>query len=270
MLIPYPMRNTLILACILIGILSCKRETSTIRCMDNSLISNIKTGSISQQQFNYNENCQLSESVEPYTYRKFTYDANNRVVKSEEANSLNPLSCYMPQGIEGENISDPRKARISSYSVFEYNSSGKLSKKSNYFISDAVQLTSYATFEYQDNRIVRLNIENPFNELTEYYLYAYDENGNLIREEYYLANSGSDGGLVSSTDFVFDSHNNPFFILSGEGEPGIYTNKNNITKETTSYYYSGSAYPYVKEYQLEYNAEGYPVKVNDLVYVYGH
>jgi len=264
------MKNSFLFLFITLGILSCQRENSTQQCIDNTRIRNIKSGNIQQKQYGYNENCQVSELVEAFQYSKYTYDPSNRIIKSEYAFSLNPASCYMPQGIQGENVSDPRKAKISSYSVFEYNMDGKLNKKSNYYFGNAITLTSVNTFVYKDSKIIRLNIENPDNVVTQYYLYTYDESGNLVHEEYYFTNDGIDGTIVSSTDYVFDNWKNPFFTLASSGEPGINTNPNNITKETITYYYSGSAYPHTRDYQIEYNTAGYPVKVDDLVYSYGN
>jgi hypothetical protein len=126
------MKNLSLLSIILVICISCSKSNSSNPCMDKSLIRQIKSGDLAQQQFNYNENCQLSENIETYRYTRYTYDQSNRLIKSEEAMSLNPASCYMPQGIEGETISDPRKAKISSYSIMEYDSFGKLTTKSYY------------------------------------------------------------------------------------------------------------------------------------------
>lgn len=253
---------------LLLALLSCNKDHSNAHCTDNALIKQIKSGEITQQQFTYNGNCQVFESVESFRYTKYTYE-NARLIKEEQALTLDPLSCFMPAGSDAT-VTDPRKAKISYYNILQYDSSGKLKTKSRYFVSSSSQLISVNRYEYSGNRISRQNILNPDNELGQYDVYQYDESGNLLRDDSYMVSPGNEGIIYRTTTYEFDDKINPFNIFSGSGEPGLYTNKNNVTKLTTIYHEAGNEYQNIVEYLIEYSPSGYPVKVNDLAYIYGN
>jgi hypothetical protein len=175
----------------------------------------------------------------------------------------------MNPGSANETFTDPRKAKIMQYSEFEYDNTGRLTKKLNYFINNGNdQLVSYQTYDYDSNQIVRLNICDPQGQINQYHDYQYDGNGNIIRDDYYLAETGSDAKLQSHSIFGLDDKNNPYIIFAGEGNPGLFTNRNNILKETTVFYNAGGESQNSIQNTFEYNTLGYPVKVNDLTYSY--
>jgi hypothetical protein len=263
------MKNLFLLSFIFIAFLSCNKEKSANPCTDNSLIRKVKSGDFELQQLTYNGNCQIYESIEPYVYTKYSYDQSGRLTKAEQAVSLG-LSCSMLPGASGEKVIDPRKAKISIYSVFEYDSSGRLQTKSDYYINDSPQLLSVNKYEYIGNQIVKLNIVNPDNSLEQYDSYTYDNKGNIVRDDNYMVSNGTEATLSRSTEYEFDDRINPFFIFALTGEPGLNTNSNNITKETTTYYNAGTEYQNIIEYQIEYNTAGYPVKINDKTFLYGN
>ena len=69
--------------------------------------------------------------------------------------------------------------------------------------------------------------------------------------------------------YEFDNKNNPYQVFACEGNPGIYTNKNNIIKET-SVSYNGTAESSSAElHTYEYNSLDYPVKIDKLDCIYG-
>jgi hypothetical protein len=165
---------------------------------------------------------------------------------------------------------DPRKAKISNYTEFEYNTSGKLSKKLYYIINtDTPELTSYELFEYDSTNIIKISLYNPENQLSLYQTFKYDEVGNVIRVEFYILENYENVLLQNYSIYEFDNQKNPFTIFSNEGIPGVFTNKNNITKTTTINYYSGVENSNSNVYSYEYNDAGYPVKVNNEDYLYG-
>jgi len=164
--------------------------------------------------------------------------------------------------------SDPRKARISQYSDFEYDNVSRLIKKSNYFINNGnSQLTYYQTYDYVNDKIVKLSIFNPQGLLLQYDAYAYDANGNITQDDQYLNNSGIE--LVNSVIYEFDNKNNPYQVFACEGIPGIYTNRNNITKETSVLYNGTAESCSTTLHTYEYNNLNYPVKIDDLDCIYG-
>jgi hypothetical protein len=262
------MKNYIILIfIILLCFTMCKKqEINEDLCYSNTLISQINSGDLAVHGLTYNGNCLVNESTQPFVYKRFSYDADNTLRKVEEAFTLNSFSCVMIPGLPVE--SDPRKARINAFSEFEYDDALNLSKKSVYFIKDGhSQLTSWATYEYANGNIVKVSWYNPQGELTQYNDYTYDNNGNIIRDDQYSNNSGIK--LLRTVICEFDNKNNPYRVFACEGEPGIYTNRNNITKETMISYNGSTESSYSILHVYEYNNLDYPVRINDLDCFYG-
>lgn len=246
---------------------TCKKEdTNENLCYSSELISQVNSGDLAVHGLIYNSNCLIYESTEPYKYKKFSYDARNILNKVEVAYSFSSFSCVM---IPGQSLeSDPRKATISEYSEFEYDDALRLTKKSIYYINNKnSQLTYYQTYDYENDKIVRLSTFNPQGLLIQYNDYSYDDSGNITRNDQYSNNSGIK--LVTTVICEFDTKNNPYQVFACEGDPGIYTNKNNILKET-SVTYNGTAESRTTQlYVYEYNSLDYPVKINELDCMYG-
>jgi hypothetical protein len=198
-------------------------------CYSSTLISQVNSGESAVHGLTYNSNCLIYESTEPFVYKKFSYDDRNILKKVEMAYSFNPFSCVM---IPGQSLeSDPRKASISQFSEFEYNDALRLTKKSNYFINnDKIQLTSWQTYEYENENIVKASLFNTQGKVTMYNNYTYDNNGNIIRDDQY--SNYSVVKLDRTMLYEYDNKNNPYRVFAGEGTPGKYTNRNNIAKET--------------------------------------
>jgi hypothetical protein len=262
------MKNcTLLIIVVFLCFTSCKKEDKTEDLYySDTLISQINSGDLAVHGFTYNSNYLIHESTEPYMYKKFSYDAQNTLSKVELAYSFNEFSCSMLPGQSLE--SDPRKASISAYSEFEYDNVSRLIKKSTYFIyTGNPKLTSYQTYDYVNDKIVKLSVFNPQGSLIQYDTYTYDENGNITRDDQYSNNEGI--SLVNSVTYEFDNKNNPYQVFACEGDPGIYTNKNNITKETTVSYYGTTESRYTTLHTYEYNNLDYPVKIDKLDCIYG-
>jgi hypothetical protein len=101
--------------------------------------------------------------------------------------------------------------------------------------------------------------------LSGYVDYLYDESGNLISEKHYYTSSDGKSELSHQTEYEYDRHKNPFFPFSKLSYPGRATNRNNVTKETYALY--GELPSDIEPIQItthtyEYNALGYPVKVD--------
>jgi len=263
------MKYESVIIIIILGFISCKKENVDSFCHNGTLISKITNGEVAIQELTYHSNCLIYESVERFAYKKYSYDTQKRLTKLEQAFLFDPLSCYMSPGSANETYTDPRKAKIMEYSEFEYDSTGKLTKKLNHFINNGNdQMVSYQTYDYDHNQIIKLSIYNPQGQLNQYHDYQYDGNGNIIRDEYYLTETGSDAKLQSYSIFELDDKNNPYLVFAGEGTPGLFTNRNNILKETSVFYNLGGESQNSTQYTFEYNALGYPVKANDLTFYY--
>lgn len=246
---------------------NCKKEgKNEDLCYSSTLMSQINSGELAVHGLTYNINCLIYESTEPFTYRRFSYNDRNVLKKVEVAYSFNPFSCVM---IPGQSLeSDPRKASVSEYSEFEYDDSLRLIKKSNYFINNGHSLLTYwQTYDYKDRKIVKSSTFNTQGVLTEYHDYMTDENGNITRDDRYSNYSGIK--LESTVICEFDNKNNPYQVFACEGNPGRYTNRNNIIKETSVSYYGTNESRHTKEYAYQYNSLDYPVRINELDCIYG-
>lgn len=110
------------------------------------------------------------------------------------------------------------------------------------------------------------------NEISGYFDFFYDGNGNLFKEVKYLVPSTGLAQLLTTTDFEYDNKENPYRSFKRLMTPGIYTNRNNITKETYTLHIEVDPWTekvHTTENIYEYNDIGYPVRVNGTVeYVY--
>jgi len=259
----YTLLITVVFSCF---VMCTKEDKNENLCYSNTLISQINSGDLAVHGLTYNSNCLIYESTEPFTYKRFSYDDRKILKKVEMAYSFDAFSCVMIPGQSPE--SDPRKAKISQYSEFEYDNALRLIKKSNYFINSGhPQLTSYQTYDYENDKIVKVSTLNPQGLLIQYHDYTYDERGNLTKDDNYSNNEGIK--LVSTANYEFDDKNNPYQVFACEGNPGLYTNRNNIIKETSISYNGQYESHGSRSYVYEYNSLDYPVKINDLNCIYG-
>jgi hypothetical protein len=247
--------------------ITCRKEnTQENLYYSSTLLSQVNSGDLAVHGLTYNSNYLIYESTEPFSYTKFSYDDQNILRKVEVAVSFNPLSCSMIPGQDRE--SDPRKAKISQFSEFEYDDGLRLIKKSNYFIgSGHPELSSYQTYDYLNNQIIKLSYFNPQGAITSYHEYKYDDRGNITKDD--LFTNSPTMRLYQTIIYEFDNKNNPYQIFAVEGTPGKYTNRNNIISETTIYYNGTSESRNIRQNVYEYNNLDYPVKINTLDCRYG-
>ena len=78
--------------------------------------------------------------------------------------------------------------------------------------------------------------------------------------------------LTTTTEYEYDNMHNPYQSFKRLITPGIYTNQNNIVKETYTLHFEIDQFTekvQITENLYEYNDMGYPVMVNGLKeYVY--
>lgn len=263
------MKNFIILICCIV-LISCKKENSDEPlCADPMHIHKVSANNYQLQEINYNEDCQLKESIERFSYKQYVYNAVGQLIKVEQKYALDGTSCIMQPGASGEAFSDPRKAPVGNYSEFEYNSQGFLLKKSNYYNNSGTFLLSgYQTYYYDNSVLDSVRIYNANGLLLSTNVYKFDDAGNLLSDDYYF-NSNSGLKLYVTFTYEFDNHLNPYKVFASEGIPGKFSNTNNIIKETQKRYDSDSPYQYIITYTYQYNDLKYPVKVNDNIYEYG-
>lgn len=249
---------------------SCEKEKDLVYedYQSSTLLRQIGTSEIDMQIITYYNTGKVFEHLLRFGYNKYIYNDQNQLDRINIAMALNPLSCAIIPGASFDEGDDPRKAKIGQYSDFKYSKEGVLERTNHYYINDDTpQLMSYEVFVFQNEEVVRINMFNPQDELTQYRTYLYDDKGNVLEEEYHFLMIDAEASLQSRTIFEYDDKINPFQVFSVTGGPGRYSNKNNITKQIT--YNTGEEQPYVQENTYEYNDLGYPVKVNNVDYIYG-
>ena len=257
---------SILIIVVFLSFIKCSKEINNESlCSSPTLMSQVNSGDVAVHGITYNSNCLIFESTEPFTYKKFTYDNQNILQKVEFAYSFNAFSCTM---IPGQSLeSDPRKATISQFSLFEYNNDLKISKKSNFSISNGnSQLMTFQTYDYKGNDIVKVSTFNAQGNLLEYNEYSYDNNGNILKDDQYELYTVLKHTVTKI--YEYDNKINPYRIFVCEGIPGKYTNTNNIITETAILHdiYESSN---TTTYEYSYNSLDYPVKINKLVYIYG-
>ncbi len=266
------MKRLLIPAMLVLFLGSCEKEKETVYedYQSNTLLRQIKTAESDMEVFTYYNTGGIFEHVQLFSYRKFLYDEQNRLTKIEIAQSLNPLSCAIIPGTDFEAGDDPRKAKVGQITEFDYTEAGTFDTKRYYYMdNDNKVLMNYEEYEYENNKVVKISLYNPQDQLTYYRTYLYNNNGNVSEEKFYYMEDGGTASLQSKTLYLYDDKNNPFKVFAVEGTPGRNTNENNITRQITISYYSGEESSYTVDYTYEYNELGYPVKVNGLEYIYG-
>jgi hypothetical protein len=163
------------------------------------------------------------------------------------------------------------------YTLYEYDTIGRLSRKLNYIPkSGADELRSITELEYNDkNEISKELLEDIDGEVNQFRTYLYDLNGNVIEEDYFtniFIPAGTGPKQMSRITYEYDSFNNPFKIFIQSGNPGIHTNKNNIIKIKTINYDPSPGIQTLSESttSYEYNlTTGLPTKVvNGEEYIY--
>lgn len=214
-------------------------------------------------KFIYNAIGKISEYQSFCFCNLFVYDEIGRLVKQEIA--ADP-DLYSSQSHDRSELMTSQNSTFTGYSIYEYDQGGRLKSIKNYFKKNNVfEYTSMNSFEYNGDNIVKLNLHNSENIITQFYTYEYDANRNILTEKYFssLSFKSADPQLISETTFKFDNENNPFKIYQKLGRPGLYTNTNNIIESSTVLFLDT---PGIDKYSTsktnyEYNIKGFPVKV---------
>ena len=212
----------------------------------------------------YNRIGRISERESRYSYDRYTYDNDGRLVKNESAIDLSSVLFSLPPYRTELMTSD--NSAITNQKIYKYDQDGKLLEIKNYVKKESgLVYASMNSLEYNGNLIIRRNLHNKDGTITQFYTYEYDNIGNVKREEYYsyLFTESSEPKLISENSYKYDNRKNPFIIFEVLGIPGLYTNTNNRI-ETNSIFHGDV--PGIDKYSTsvttyEYNQNNYPVKV---------
>jgi len=258
----------LVLLIIVVSIISTSCSKDPVAEVPNDTIYAIRSVvgyGKTQDKFIYNSNGKIAESQSFYFFNRFTYDQKGRLVKRETAADPDMYSSQMHEKSE---LMTSENSIITGFNIFYYEQDGKLKSVMNYTLKNRTfGYTSMNSFEYDGNNIVKWNLHNAENIINQFYTYEYDNNGNVINEKQYsyLVTTGSEPALICETSFKYDNKNNPFKIFKELGQPGLYSNTNNIVESTSVFLFGDETisgnYSIVKT-NYTYNSIGFPVGVS--------
>ncbi|MBS0000759.1 MAG: hypothetical protein KFF73_17385 [Cyclobacteriaceae bacterium] len=208
-----------------------------------------------------------------YYYNRYTFNGQDQLIRLEFFTDPGMHSSYMPPDWQDriEWVS-PENTECRRFFSYEYDRAGRLTTILTYSKWDGpFELTDHAALEYdQDGRIIRRNWFDTEGNQRGFTAYLYDQRGNLIEQVKYYSPDYLEP--VEKIIYEFDNRKNPYRCFRQTGQPGYYTNPNNIIKEIQDVY--DLSVPGKVEYHTEtdnhyrYNPDGYPVMVNDAELVY--
>lgn len=233
---------------------------------NNDLIKSIVQNGEITTNYKYNSIGEIEESEGTYFYHRYIYDNENKLIEVETAVSPSLFSSSLPT--DNTELLTADNNSISRRQVFRYDENGNLLEIESYFRKEAeFEFSSINSVEFASSKIIRRNLHNENGEITQFYVYEYDKNGNVKNEKYYtyVFSESSEPRLITETSYKFDDKKNPFKILNQMGIPGLYTNSNNIIETNLTRHeevpgfgkYSTSTISY------EYNRNDYPIMVLD-------
>ena len=252
---------------------SCEKDKQLIiENTDIPLISKVLIGGEIYMEYSYNDANLVIEEKNKFHYAKHTYNDINQLITSDfywDMRIASSNSSVLEAAMNRKEWVNPDNTPKSISHVLEYNSMKHIIRKS--FIRPSENNSDFMEFQYENDRIVRTTGYNN-NSISGYTDYLYDNNGNIIKETKCRMSSTGIAELSTTTEYEYDNMHNPYQSFKRLITPGVYTNPNNITKET--YTLNFDVDPSIEkvqitEYTYEYNAIGYPIKVNgETEYVY--
>ena len=255
---------------------SCAKEnTDKSLVIENTgipLISKVLIGGEIYMEYTYDDANLVTEERNRFHYTRHFYNDRNQLTVSDfywDERIASSNSSVLEEAMKRKEWVSPDNTPKSISHLLEYDDENHLVKKT--FIRTTGGSGDIMEFLYEGDRIVRAT--SYYNGvISNYRDYSYDEKGNIIREERYNVSSSGVAGISTTTVYEYDEMHNPWQAFRRLVTPGIYTNPNNITKETYPIHIEVDPWIeniQVEEYSYEYNETGYPVKINGLTeYVY--
>jgi len=267
------MKNELLIFIIALFFISCERDRELIiENTDIPLISKVLIGDEIYMDYSYNDANLLIEEKSRFHYSRHIYNNNNQLVASDiywDMRIASSNSSVLEEAMNRKEWVNPRNTPKSISHVLEYDPEKHIIRKS--FIRTSGDNNDIMEYQYENDRIVK-STGYYNNSISGYTDYQYDDYGNVIRQTKYTVLSTGVTELTTTTEYEYDNMHNPYQSFKRLIAPGIYTNPNNITKEIYTLHFEvdpSIEKVQITEYTYEYNASGYPVKVNGVTeYVY--
>jgi hypothetical protein len=253
--------------------IACEKDKQLIiENTDILLINKVLIGGESFLEYSYNEANLLTAEKSKFHYTRHTYNDMNQLVRSDfywDISMTSSNSSVIEAAMNRKEWVNPDNTPKSISHSLEYNSNGQLIRKS--YIRPSVHTTEFVEFQYENDRIVRATGYYN-NSKSGYTDYKYDEKGNITEQTKYILSSAGIAELSTTTLYEYDNMHNPYQSFQRLTTLGVFTNPNNITKET--YTLNFDVDPSIEkvqitEYSYKYNDKGYPIMVNGVTeYVY--
>lgn len=246
-------------------------QSLIIENTDIPLISKVLIGVETYKEYTYNVANLLNEEKSKFHYSKHTYNYKNQLITSDfywDMRVASSNSNVLEEAMNREEWVNPDNTPKSVSHSYKYNLKEQLVSKT--YIRHQQGTSSIVEFLYEGDRVIRSSGYSE-GEISGYTDYTYDSNGNLtMKEQYHSSPEGME--LSTTTEYEYDNMQNPYQSFKRLITPGIYTNQNNIVKETYTLHFEIDQYTervQITENLYEYNDKGYPVKVNGVKeYVY--
>jgi hypothetical protein len=269
------MRKLIVLLLFSPILFACSKKENIQQTPENAdipLINKILINGTIYKEYAYNEVNLLSEEKSKFQYEKHNYNDRNQVITSDfyfDISMASSSSAVIEAAMQRTEWVNPGNTSKSLTQTFVYNDQGQVIRKNYLRTSDPNP--DYSEFTYENDKITRITGYYK-NVVRGYRVFSYDTKGNVITQLQYMVSDEGISQLAATTDYEYDSKFNPFRAFGRLLEPGIYTNLNNIVKET--YTLNSPVQSIVENVQVtnntyEYNLIGYPVRVNGSTeYVY--
>ena len=253
---------------------SCKKESLSIVANTNiALLSKIMTDNQSSDEYIFNGLNLISEEKSRYDYTLHHYNSNNQLVSSDFYGNDDILSSNLQiyqTAMSRVDWVTPINGSKGGTIAYEYNSDAELIKTT--YTRPSSTSSEYSLFSYDANNRISRQMMYWEDIETGYIDYSYDAKGNLLTEALYNVPATGAAELITTTQYAYDDKQNPYKSFIQLMMPGIYTNVNNIIKETytiNSNTVTASGKIQVTDNSYAYNTNGYPVSKNGNVsYIY--
>jgi hypothetical protein len=253
--------------------LSCEKDKLlVIENTDIPLISKVLIGGEIYMEYSYNSANLPSEEKSKFHYSKHNYNDRNQLITSDfywDISMASSDSRVIEAAMQRTEWVNPDNTPKSISHSYKYNGDEQLVRKS--YVRPGEKDGDFSEFVYDGDRIVKEIFHNE-NSISGYLDYLYDDIGNIIKQSRYFVSSAGIAELSTTTEYEYDNMHNPYLSFKRMVTPGIYTNPNNVTKETMTLNFE--VFPSIEKVQViknsyEYNDNGYPVKINGLTeYIY--
>jgi hypothetical protein len=247
--------------------IACSHETETQPGIENECVPLLVKEIYSDDlywEYTYNEANLLREMKTRFCYSSYVYNDENQLISYdcyEDSRIYSSVWVVAESALHRTDWVTPQNTPLSAKGFYTYDH-GKLQK----IAVHRGQCLSISGFTYDNcGRITRqtfLNGDDP----TGYFEYEYDDAGNVVLKKNFSI-SGGETILATTVAYEYDDKSNPFKAFSRLLLPGIYTNENNVVRETLTLYFDAPGVDSVQvtESTYEYNEHGYPVKKDNMI-----